>query len=316
MFPSERQGTLSKPTALVYSTLTQTQWQQAFLHARRAEGRATDTLEFYRKRLEAFGRFCAWRHVDSVETIDADLIRCFLIKLEEDGHNPGGIHSYFRTIKTFLRWYEAEIDDPAFRNPIKKIKAPKVPQEIIAPVELADVQRLVAVCGSDYQGVRDKAILLTLLDAGPRVSELTNFDVADLNAFTGELVIRKGKGQKGRINFLGQRTRRAVRAYLKRRGNAPGPLFLNRHRCRMKYPAVRSVLTRRARQAGLASVPSPHDFRRAFALNCLRNGMDLLSLQRLLGHTDLSVLRLYVKQTAGDLQVAHAAGSPVDHGGF
>ncbi len=310
MFSSERQGTFSQPTPTLAG------WLEAFLHARRAEGRADETLIFYRKRLKTFAGFCAGRSVQSVEAIDADLIRCFLIELEEAGHNPGGVHSYFRTIKNFLRWYEAEIEDPTFRNPIKKIKAPKVPQEIIAPVELADVQRLVSVCGSDYQGVRDKAILLTLLDAGPRVSELTNFDLADLNAFTGELVIRQGKGKKGRITFLGQRTRRAVRAYLKRRGNAPGPLFLNRHRCRMKYPAVRSVLTRRARQAGLESVPSPHDFRRAFALNCLRNGMDLLSLQRLLGHNDLSVLKLYVKQTAGDLQVAHATGSPVDHGGF
>ena len=316
MFSSERQGTFSKPAVLVFATLTLAQWQQTFLHARRAEGRAPDTLEFYRKRLDAFDRFCAGRNVDSVETIDADTIRCFLIQLEEKGHNPGGVHSYFRTIKTFLRWYEAEIDDPAFRNPMRKIKAPKVPQEIIAPVELADVQRMVATCGSDWQGLRDKAILLTLLDAGPRVSELANFDLSDMNPLTGELVIRKGKGKKGRIVFLGQQTRRAVRAYIRQRGTTPGPLFLNRSGCRMKYPAVRSVLTRRAKWAELEDVPSPHDFRRAFALNCLRNGMDLLSLQRLMGHSDLSVLKLYVKQTAGDLQIAHAAGSPVDHGGF
>ena len=181
---------------------------------------------------------------------------------------------------------------------------------------MADVQRMVAVCGSDHQGVRDKAILLTLLDVGPHAIELANFDLSDLNPLTGDLVIRKGKGKKGRIVFLGQHTRRVVRAYIPRRGTMPGLLFLNRSRCRMKYAAVRSVLTRRAKLARLESVPSAHDFRRAFALNCLRNGMDLLSLQRPLGHTDLSILKPYVKQTSGDLQAAHATGSPVDHGGF
>ena len=156
MFSSERQGTFSRPTSPVLATLSLTQWQEAFLHARRAEGRADETLIFYRKWLKAFAGFCAGRSVESVEAIDADLTRCCLIQLEKDGHNPGGVHSYFRTVKTFLRWYEAEIEDPTFRNPIKKIKAPKVPQEIIAPVELADVNRMVATCGSDYQGARDK----------------------------------------------------------------------------------------------------------------------------------------------------------------
>ena len=58
--------------------------------------------------------------------------------------------------------------------------------------------------------------------------------------------------------------------------------------------------------------PPLHAFRRAFALNCLRAGLDLLTLQRLLGYSDLSVLRRYVKQTTGDLQAVHAAASPVD----
>jgi integrase/recombinase XerD len=316
MFSSERQGTFSKPSTLVFTSLTLAQWREAFLRARRAEGRVDETIAFYRKRLDSFARFCAGRKVDCVERIDADLIRSYLLQLVADGHNPGGVHSHFRTIKTFLRWYEVEIDDPTFRNPIRKVKAPKVPQEIIDPVELSEVQRMVATCENNREGLRDKAILLTLLDAGPRAAELQNFDLCDLNRMTGELVIRKGKGRKGRIVFLGRLARRAVRAYLRLRGTAAGPLFLNRSNCRLAYPGLRSILTRRAKRAGLEKIPSPHDFRRAFALNCLRNGMDLLSLQRLLGHTDLSVLRLYVKQTADDLQLAHSAGSPVDRGGF
>jgi len=226
MFSSERQGTFSKPSALVFTTLTLAQWQEAFLRARRAEGRADETIAFYRERLEAFARFCAAHAVDTVERIDADLIRAYLIQLAADGHNPGGVHGHFRTLKTFLRWYEGEIDDPTFRNPIRKVKTPTLPHDIIDPVALSAVRRMVATCEHNRDGLRDKAILLTLLDAGPRAAELQSFDLSDLNQLTGELVIRKGKGRKGRSVFLGRLVRRAVRAYLRLRGSAAGPLFL------------------------------------------------------------------------------------------
>jgi site-specific recombinase XerD len=55
-----------------------------------------------------------------------------------------------------------------------------------------------------------------------------------------------------------------------------------------------------------------HAFRRAFALASLRGGMDVYSLQRLMGHADLSVLRRYLAQTEGDLQAAHQKAGPVD----
>jgi site-specific recombinase XerD len=59
--------------------------------------------------------------------------------------------------------------------------------------------------------------------------------------------------------------------------------------------------------------PSLHDFRRAFAINFLRNGGDIYSLQNLMGHADLQVLRRYLAQTKEDLQIAHHNFSPVDN---
>ena len=54
----------------------------------------------------------------------------------------------------------------------------------------------------------------------------------------------------------------------------------------------------------------------AVALELLRNGADLLSVQRLLGHADLSIIKRYVKQTAEDLRAAHAASSPANRAGM
>ena len=69
------------------------------------------------------------------------------------------------------------------------------------------------------------------------------------------------------------------------------------------------------RRASLADVPAPslHSFRRAFALECLRNGMDIYSLQHLMGHADLQILRRYLAQTDQDTEVAHRRGGPVDN---
>lgn len=72
------------------------------------------------------------------------------------------------------------------------------------------------------------------------------------------------------------------------------------------------LLRRCAELVGLKSIPTPHDFRRTFALIMLRNGVDIFALQKLMGHSDLQVLRRYLAQTDEDIHTAHMRGSPVD----
>jgi len=296
----------------VYPTLDK--WIDGFFVAKRAQGIANSTSELYRKHLTPFVEYCTAKGVTFVEGIDAALIREHLTSLSDAGHNPGGVHLAYRSIKTFLRWYEVEAEPEGWRNPIKKVKAPKVPEEILSPVSIPDVMRLVDTCKNDRLGLRDAAILLTLLDTGARASELTGFDVSDLDGVTGALTIRKGKGSKGRVVFVGHKTRKALRAYLRVRGATPGPLFTTQEGDRFTYAGLRMVIVHRSKKAGIPT-PSLHSFRRAFALFLLNSGADLITLQRLMGHADPSILRRYVKQSSEDLRIAHAAHSPVDRAG-
>jgi len=71
------------------------------------------------------------------------------------------------------------------------------------------------------------------------------------------------------------------------------------------------MLACRAKWANV-EISSPHDFRRAFAINMLRSGIDLISLARLMGHSSLKTLQRYLKQIPDDLQAAHNKGGPVD----
>ncbi len=187
--------------------------------------------------------------------------------------------------------------------------------EPLEPVSLEDVRALIATCQhGTFAGERDRAVLLFLLDTGARAREACNVKLDDVNLNTGEVTIRYGKGGKSRTVFLGQITRRAVRAYLRQRKDHYPALFVSNRGGHLTYDGLHQLLERRWKRSGIAKRPGLHDFRRAFALNMLRNGVDVFALQKLLGHSDLQIMRRYLAQNNADTQAAHMRGSPVDNG--
>lgn len=287
----------------------------SFYKAKKVEGVSAFTLAFYKQQLRHFLKFCEGQVIDFVSQITANHIRDYLLWLEEGGHNPGGVHAAYRVLKTFLRWYDLEMEPEGWRNPISKVKAPKLTEEPLSPVEVETVKAMTRVCENDFLGKRDRAILLSLLDTGARAREFLSIDLVTMNLVTGEIVILQGKGRKSRSVFIGRNTRRAIKAYLKERDDKNPAAWVTSEGERLSYIGLRKIIIRRAKQAGVA-IPTTHDFRRAFALECLRNGMDLVTLARLMGHTSIKVLMRYLKQLPEDLQAAHSAAGPVDKGKF
>ena len=286
-------------------------WIGAFLVDRKARANTQATLKYYKCKLIRFADYCQAQLINQVEDLKPEHIRNYLIYLEDTKHKPGGRHAYYRAIKAFLRWYELETEPVGWSNPIKKVAAPKVPQEIIEPVELDHIRAMIEACKAGRQFLRDKALLLSLLDTGVRAKEFLDLNRGDLDHVTGELLIRCGKGQKSRSVYIGSLARKAVRAYLKNRADDNMALWITQQGERLTYDGLRGILTRLATSAGLP-VPTPHDFRRAFAINMLRAGVDLITLARLMGHTSLVVLQRYLKQNNEDLLIAHRRSSPAD----
>lgn len=284
-----------------------------FLLERKTRGLQVESVEFYRGNLKHFMRWANTKGINNIDKITPAVIREFLLYLEDTKHTPGGIHAFYRTLRAFLKWYEIEFERTDWLNPLRKVRAPKVPEIVLDPVSVEDIHALLAACkGDNFTADRDRAIVLMLFDCGARASELLQLNHADINTVTGDVLIRKGKGSKTRAVFIGRTARRALRAYLKLRKDNSSALFVTDEGERLSYDGLRGIMTRRATAAGI-HVPTLHSFRRAFALNMLRKGVDLITLSRLMGHSGVQILARYLKQTSEDLREAHARASPADN---
>jgi site-specific recombinase XerD len=205
----------------------------------------------------------------------------------------------------FGNWLAAE--ELAQAAALRTLRKPRVPDKLVEPISDDAMRRLLAI--SD---VRDRAILLLLLDCGLRVSEAAGLRLGDLRP-DGTLKVM-GKGAKERIVPVGGTARTAIVRYMGQRGaGAPDePLFLGR-RGALDWRGMQQVLKRLKGRAGITGRCSPHSLRHTFARSYLVNGGDVFSLQRILGHTTLDMVKRYV--ALAELEIVrriHAVASPAD----
>jgi site-specific recombinase XerD len=289
-------------------------WIEAFVLDRRVQGMAAGTIHFYQSKLKLFTNFLdQFDRPFTMGEISPNLIRAFLLHLEETDHNPGGRNAAYRALRAFVYFWRDEVDPEGWKNPFDKVSAPKISKAPLPPVEIDEIQALIDACDSRGRtAVRDEAIILSLADTGARAQELLDIDRENVDLITGEIYIRDGKGGKPRFVFLGKKARKAVRRYLRTREDQDPALWLSERGEKLTYWGLREVIRRRADYAGI-DPPSLHSFRRFFALACIRNKMDLHTLRRLMGHADLQVLQRYLDFSKRDLQEGHQAAGPVDH---
>lgn len=288
------------------------EWLVSYLFNCRSRNLSKGTCQFYEKKLGEFLKFLSDIAITKISQISAQNIRQFLIYLEERNHKPGGIHCYYRAVKSFLKWYESEAEPEGWRNPINKVKSPIVPLTPLDPVSIESIQRILETCkNGTIIAARDRASLLMLLDTGIRLAEFLGLNREDVNLMTGEVLIRSGKGRKPRTVYLGEKSRQALKRYIKMRTDHNPALWISQFDQRLTETGLRMMLRRRSHRAGIPD-PSPHDFRRAFALERWRAGLDILVLAKLMGHTSLQVLNRYIKQSGEDLQTTARMTSPVD----
>jgi site-specific recombinase XerD len=163
----------------------------------------------------------------------------------------------------------------------------------------AEIRALFHTCADDArpQGTRDAALLGLLLGCGLRRAEVCSLDLADYDATAGALVVR-GKRNKQRTAHAPAGTQAALTDWLALRGAAPGPLFYRINRggrqtaARLSEQAIYEILERRAEAAHVAHL-SPHDCRRTFVSNLLDHNVDISTVQRMAGHSNVTTTARY-----------------------
>lgn len=273
-----------------------------FAAAKAAEGASPRTLEWYRMiTARAVGRFGADRPVDRIGAAE---LRAWLLELRAT-LAPESIAGYVRGLKAFGNWCAAE--ELATAVGFRTLRRPKVPRRLIAPFSDGDLQRLLALAEP-----RERALVLLMLDTGLRLAEVAALGVGDLRSDGTIRVL--GKGSKERIVPLGTTARRALVRYLatRERVGPADPLFVGRYGERLSRRGIHATVARLGRRAGVGTRCSPHTFRHTFARAYLVNGGDVFSLQQILGHTTLDMVRRYVSLTEADLVARHRTASPAD----
>jgi len=263
--------------------------------------RSPGTINFYTKKLLPWVYWCEDHGIYDMDQLSADVLREYILHLQKS-HNPGGVHAAFRCMRSFLRWYELETDHT---TAIRKIRLKNPVPERLDPVPISDIKSLLSIAN-----VKEKAIILFLYDTGIRAREWSVLTRLQYDAISGETQLTDTKNHQPRKVFLGSAARKAVRLYLETRTDTHPALFVNRYGTYYTSGGIQHLLARLCKRAKIR-VWYPHAFRRSYALNCLRSGMDIYTLQLLMGHADLQILRRYLKQTEDDLRLA-ARYSPGD----
>jgi site-specific recombinase XerD len=186
----------------------------------------------------------------------------------------------------------------------------------------ASLQRLFEILNIGAQlgrwnHIRDLALFGLLYDAGIRVGEAVSLEIDDLNLHYGTATIRGTKTGTDRVIVYDEETANDLRRWLKVRGTMDLPpglraVFVSRHWQRvgpLTPSGVRLALRRWCTRAGIPAI-NPHALRHAYAVHTLRNGGDLLDVQRQLGHRNLSTTQRYTQIVDAGRRLRHAQHSP------
>ena len=257
------------------------------------------TLSFYRQSFTAFRR----TYHGELESITKSELNSFVIALRERGMSPNGANVYIRGMNSFFSWCkEQELTK-------EKLVIPKLKKEkkVVTPFSVVQLRAIITWKPSGFFQHRTHTLLCLLIDTGIRITEgltLTRERV-DLDNM---LIKVRGKGNKERIIPISPELRKLLARFLKMHEH--NYVFPTADGGMIEYQCARIYMKKLCKKLGIEGVrPSPHTLRHTFALEYLRRGGNLISLQHMLGHEDITTTRLYVNWAVEDLQAEHAKTS-------
>ena len=274
---------------------------------------AEGSVAWYRHILRAMTLFLAGHGAQNLEEVTPTLVRDHLTELRRKGHASETVFRTYGGMRCAFRFWKRE--GLLAKNPMELVERPRRERALIRPMSAEQASRLIEMPNTQsIQGLRDRAMMMLMLDSGLRISEALTLESGRVDWLNCAVSVM-GKGRKERSVPFSAKTGQALLAYAQARAKGPikGPEFFlgktGKKVCRSK---ARKLILRYGRAAGIEGVRmSPHTLRHTFAVLYVRNGGDSFSLQEILGHSTLEMTRNYVNLARRDVAEQHRKFSPM-----
>ena len=288
--------------------------QNFLIYLAAEKGLSKNTIESYRFDLRKFQEYLRSDEKDPVPFTKNDIVD-FIEHLRGQGYSLSSICRAISSIKGLCRYLIME--HVMIEDPTETLQSPKRWDRLPKALSLDEVKILLekdtAGDSQDPISVRDSVMIELLYSSGLRVSELVLLKLEDINSEAGFLRVI-GKGSKERIVPVSLRALEKIKQYvtgertaiLKQRRSQY--LFVTRRGGPMTRQRFWQTIKKTGRRLGITI--SPHTMRHSFATHLLEGGADLRSLQKMLGHSDISTTQIYTKVTTDRLKQVYTKHHP------
>ena len=258
------------------------------------------TIENYQKQLTYLQRYLADEHNTTlIEAVRSIHIKQFLAMMDEKGRKPQYINDLLKVFKTFFNYCEKE--GHIKTSPAASIRNMKQPKVVIMTFSENEIRGLLNhFSGRDFISIRNKTIIALLFDTGMRLAEVINLRSEQIH---DEYILVHGKGNKERLvpvsPFLAKqllRYRTVRDSYFEDKRFPEGFVFVSNRGKQLTPEVIGMFLKQAAKEVGVNPQVrvSPHTCRHTFAHLQLKNGLDLYSLSRLMGHENVAITQRYL----------------------
>lgn len=259
------------------------------------------TIINYKNDIEEFILFINKENIKNLIKVTYSDIRFYLMDLYNRKYSRNSVSRKLSSLRSFYKYLlsEGDISD----NPFSLVSSPK--KETLLPKFLyyEELDKLFKTPDTNKSlGQRDLLILEILYATGIRVSELVNIKINDIDFYNKTIDII-GKGNKERYVSFGEYCEDILNKYLKDgrlkllKDNKNDYLLLNNNGKGLTDRGVRLIIDNLINKASLDTNVTPHMIRHTFATHMLNEGADLLTVQELLGHANLSTTQVYTHVT-------------------
>lgn len=278
------------------------------------KGLSRNTVESYNFDLRKFYEFLSSEDKELGSFSKADIID-FIERLREEGYSLSSICRFISSIKGLCKYLI--IDGKIKEDPSENLQAPKRWERLPKSLSISEVRSCLELSSSpdfsDPTTIRDYVMFELLYSSGLRVSELVSIKIENINLEAGFLRVL-GKGSKERIVPVNMRAIEIIKSYISKqrpeilKKKRSPYLFITRRGGPMTRQRFWQTIKKLGRRLGIEI--SPHTMRHSFATHLLEGGADLRSLQKMLGHSDISTTQIYTKVTTDRLKQVYLKHHP------